>query len=222
MVSMRRIVLVAVVAAFIGFFVPVGNDNALAQTADELIALADKIQNQDPGIGCEISTERDAYAIGERVTFEFKADKDCYLSIINIGTTGQTLILFPNKSHPDNKIQKDQVYKIPAENSDFAYKVIGPPGTERVKVIASLEPLVGNLLSLQEELKVPVSQDTKPGAVFLSMKNPRVFFKDLAIEVSKMEPSKWAAVELKFDVRDGAGATVTQLPAGPDQQTGKP
>jgi hypothetical protein len=220
--GLRKLALVAVVTALYGLVIVAGAGPAAAQSAEELIAQADKIQNDDPGIGFEISTDKNAYRIGEKVVFEFKADRDCYLSIIDIGTSGQTLILFPNKWHPENKIKKDQVYSIPPSGSQFTYKVAGPVGTERVKIIACIEPIMGKVPSLQEEIKTRVSQNQDTGGVFLSMKSPQIVLKDLAIEFSKIDPGKWATAELKIDIQAGGEGSTDQSKPAPEQQPAKP
>jgi hypothetical protein len=189
-----------------------------ADQVAELITLANKIQNETPGIGFELWTEGDktAYQVAEPVVFGFKADKDCYLAVINLGTSGQTTLIFPNKWHPDNKIEKEKTYRIPPEGSEYAFKLMGPPGNERIKVIASVEPVLANVQSLQQELRTPVEQSGSGGGTFLTMKNPGLVLKDIGFALSGVDPSKWASVEMAFPVVEaGAGSS----PAAPQPQT---
>ena len=74
-----------------------------AYTLEDLLKLTKQIQNENPGIELDIKTDKDEYKVGEDVVIEFTADKDCYVALIDIGTSGRTIILFPNKWHPDNK-----------------------------------------------------------------------------------------------------------------------
>ena len=37
------------------------------------------------------------YHIGDTITFKFKSDRDCYLTLLNVGTTGTVTVLYPNK-----------------------------------------------------------------------------------------------------------------------------
>jgi hypothetical protein len=179
-----------------------------ADQVAELLALADKIQNETPGIGFQLWTEGDktAFQIADRVVFGFTADQDCYLGVINIGTSGQTTLLFPNKWQADNKIEKGKTYRIPPDGSDYAFKLMGPVGTERIKVIACLEPILANVESLQQELRTPVEQSVGTGGTFLSMKNPQLVLKDIGFALASVDPSKWATVDMQFDVTEAATA----------------
>jgi hypothetical protein len=176
-----------------------------AYTMDELLKLSNQIKNENPGIDFKIRLDKEQYKAGEDVVIEFMADKDCYVALIDIGTSGRTIILFPNKWHPDNKIEKDKIYAIPPPGSNFSYRVMGPDGEEHIKAIASVDPVLSKIDSLQEELKQPI--ETKPekgqassGQVFLSMKDPGVVLKDIGIVFQKLDPSKWATVELPFKI----------------------
>ena len=130
--------------------------------------------------------------------------------MIDIGTSGRAIILFPNRWHPDNKIEKDKTYMIPPKGSDFSYKVQGPVGVERIKAIACVDKVLEKVESLQEELRVPLPAQTdtpqKPsqGQVFLSMKDPGAVLKDIGIVFSKVDPSKWSTVELTFKIADAS------------------
>ncbi|HPT98380.1 MAG TPA: caspase family protein [Armatimonadota bacterium] len=82
---------------------------------------------------------------GENIVFKFKADRDCYLNLIDCGTSGQVTVLFPNAYHKDNRIQGGKEYSIPSAEMGFDIQTQGPSGREMVKAIATLRPL--NLLN---------------------------------------------------------------------------
>lgn len=206
-----------------------------AYTLEELVKLSSQIQNERPGINLELAGNKADYQVGENVGFEFKADKDCYLVLIDIGTSGRAIILFPNKWHPDNKIEKDKTYMIPPKGSKIAYKVQGPTGMERIKAIASVDPVLSKVESLQEELRVPLppqtggggAQELSQGQVFLAMKDPGVVLKDIGIVFSKLDLSKWATAELTFKIADArltpsAGQAQPQAPAATPAPTAPP
>lgn len=187
--------------------------------AKDLVALVDKIQNQAPGINFTISTEKFAYNISDPIFFTLTADRNCYVAVVDIGTSGETTLLFPNKWHPDNKIEKGKVYRIPPEGSDFAYKVTGPVGTEHVKVIASLDKVMSNVRSLQQEIKTPTK---KRGGTFPIIKSPELVLKDIRVAFSGIEPNKWATGDLTFQVQEaGADSSPSQSP-GQFQASGQP
>ncbi len=206
-----------------------------AYTLEELVKLSSQIQNERPGINLELAGNKADYQVGENVGFEFKADKDCYLVLIDIGTSGRAIILFPNKWHPDNKIEKDKTYLIPPKGSEIAYQVQGPAGMERIKAIASVDPVLAKIESLQEELRVPLppqtggggAQQPSQGQVFLAMKDPGVVLKDIGIVFSKLDLSKWATAELTFKITDAgltpsAGQAQPQAPAATPAPTAPP
>jgi len=80
--------------------------------------------------------------VGDVIRFNFKAERDCYLSLINVGTSGKVTVLFPNEYRPDGWIQGGKVYQTGTEGEmPFRIRAGGPAGRELVKVIATLEPL---------------------------------------------------------------------------------
>ncbi|HMK36849.1 MAG TPA: DUF4384 domain-containing protein [Desulfomonilaceae bacterium] len=184
--------------------------NVRADQAADLVALANNIQNQSPGVNFTISTEKFAYNLSEPVYFTFTADRDCYVAIVDIGTSGKMTLLFPNKWHPNNKIEKGKTYRIPPENSDFVYRVTGPTGQEHIKVIASVDQVMSHVASLQQEVKHPIEPS---GASFLVMKNPELVLKDISVAFSGIDSSKWATGGLSFEVVQGASASPPQVPA---------
>jgi hypothetical protein len=200
-------------AAFTVFLLAFGASGpAYSDQAEDLVALANTIKNQAPGINFTIGTEKFTYNIAEPLYFTFTADKDCYVAIVDIGTSGKMTLLFPNKWHPDNRIENGKMYRIPPEGSDFSFKLTGPPGTEHVKVIASVDQVFSRVRSLQQEVKVPIPQ---AGNAFLTMKNPGLVLKDIRVAFSGLDPSKWATGDLTFQLVDsGAGA---QGPGAPEQ-----
>ena len=229
----RRMICVGMLVGLFTMALLTQSATVFAYTLEELVKLSSQIQNEKPGINLELASDKADYQTGENVAFEFKADKDCYLSLIDIGTSGRAIILFPNRWHPDNKIEKDKTYIIPPKGSDFAYKVQNPVGVERIKAIACVDPILTKVESLQEELKVPLPAQTeqpqKPsqGEVFLSMKDPGTVLKDIGIVVSKLDPSKWATVELTFKIADAGqtpstGQLQPQAPAATPAPTAPP
>ncbi|MEW6754906.1 MAG: caspase family protein [Candidatus Latescibacterota bacterium] len=87
--------------------------------------------------------------IGDTVRLSFQAERDCYLTLINVGTTGKITVLFPNQYRPDGFVRGGQVYSTESPGEmPFRIRAKGPPGRESVKVIATLEPLRLASLSL--------------------------------------------------------------------------
>lgn len=105
-------------------------------------------------VGGRVGGERDVkvasarwaanYHVGDAIVVCFRATRDCYLTLLNLGTSGRLTIRFPNALYPDNFLyvpassMKSQV-KTPGQDYGFEYRLQGPPGTERLKAIATLD-----------------------------------------------------------------------------------
>lgn len=75
--------------------------------------------------------------IGDKINLHFSSEKDCYLTLLNYGTSGNMTVLLPNGFSQDNFIQGGKTYAIPGEEHRFDYILSGPPGTERIKAIGT-------------------------------------------------------------------------------------
>ncbi len=88
----------------------------------------------------DVWTDKEVYEIGDSMTFFYRADRDVYVTLIDVGTGGRMQVVFPNKFSSDHHIAGGRVYRIPEENAGFTIYVQGPPGVERIKVIATESP----------------------------------------------------------------------------------
>ena len=77
------------------------------------------------------------YAVGETVRLFVKASKDAYLTVLNVGASGRTTILFPNAHQPEIRVPANQVVEVSPPESGARIQVGGPTGRELIKVIAS-------------------------------------------------------------------------------------
>ncbi|NKB65559.1 MAG: DUF4384 domain-containing protein [Candidatus Latescibacteria bacterium] len=95
--------------------------------------------------------------IGDTIRFNFKANRDCYLAMVNVGTSGKVSILFPNRIFPDGRIEAGKVYRTRRYKGDreaelpftISIKPQSKPGRELVKIIASLKPFKPETLAKQ-------------------------------------------------------------------------
>lgn len=79
------------------------------------------------------------YRRGDTVNFYVKANKNCYITLLDIGTTGVTTVIFPNEMQQNNYVEAGTIVSIPQDPDTFKFKVTGKRGREVVKVIATLE-----------------------------------------------------------------------------------
>jgi len=80
------------------------------------------------------------YREGERLHLFLRTNRDCYVRVIYQQVDGTKVQVFPNRYHPDYRVRKDLITRIPAEGDTFELKVSEPFGSEIVKVFASSEP----------------------------------------------------------------------------------
>ena len=110
-----------------------------------------------------------------------KTNRDAYLTIVDVGTSGRVHIIFPNRFQTDNRIQAGETIQVPDPRANFDFQVNGPAGTELIKVIASLDP-------------APLFRagDTEPAGPFKALKAPApVVAKDLAVVLREPRHREW-------------------------------
>ncbi len=65
---------------------------------------------------------------GDRLRFQFRANFNGYLYVMNQGTSGAYELLFPRAdTGVDNRVEADRTYVVPASNGG-SFRVTGPPG----------------------------------------------------------------------------------------------
>jgi hypothetical protein len=70
--------------------------------------------------------------IGDPVVFHFKANRDGFLTIIDIQPGGDVVVLYPNDMSPDNRITSGREYTIPSKDDSFEITVTEPAGKDTV------------------------------------------------------------------------------------------
>jgi len=130
------------------------------------------------------------YRIGERIVVYFRSDRDCYLTLFNIGTSGELTVLFPNYLFQNNFTRADRIYAIPGDEYPFEYELSGPPGVEKIKAIATTSKL--NLLDFE------FSREE-----FFHSVESGIAARDISIVAKKMEEvsvDSWAEALCEFEV----------------------
>lgn len=112
--------------------------NASVSTIKEFKAREEKIPVQFR-VSFSTADGRTQFRAGEWVTFRFQAERDCHLLILDHQSDGTTVLLFPNRFHPDSFVKKGEVPLIPPEDASFRLAVGEPFGDDRVEAIASTD-----------------------------------------------------------------------------------
>lgn len=105
--------------------------------------------NPQNNIKVSISAERQFLKPGDELKLTFTADRECYLTLMDMGTSGKILRIWPNDySGQDNWISPNISRSFPGPGDKFRYRISGPDGTERIIAFATSEK--GKILSERE------------------------------------------------------------------------
>jgi TolB-like protein len=103
----------------------------------------------NPSFNADVWTDKKEYEVNEKIVFFVKADKNGFLTMLDVGPNGNITVIFPNKYHKDNFIRAGVTYQVPSPNYGFEFDIQGPAGLERIKAIVTLNN--GSLLKLDLE-----------------------------------------------------------------------
>ncbi len=146
-------------------------------------------------IGIQLSINKGAngiFNIGDELSITATVDRDCWLTLLDIGSSGNIIVLFPNKYQPDNKVTAGQPIQIPA--SGYKIRVGGPAGTETIKAFATLDPLDLDELSVENLKGVFNTLDGDASSTFSQV----LTSKDLFFEPEARD--RWAEANIHFRV----------------------
>ena len=158
----------------------------------------------------------DTYRVGDTLKLFVKTNRDAFITVVDVGTSGKVVVLFPNKHASDNRIGADKVLEIPGPKAPYDIRVSGPAGQELIKVIATTRP--GSIIRADQLSELGPFQSYSGSA--------ESFTKDLAIELKPNAPNappaasdapKDATVHKVIRIVAQQGPT-----AAPQPQTGGP
>ena len=92
------------------------------------------------GVTAWVDHADNTYAVGEAVRLFVKPSKDAYVTVLNVGPSGRTTMLFPNAHQRDNKVSGGRTIEIPSRASGASIRVNAPVGRELIKVVATTSP----------------------------------------------------------------------------------
>jgi len=107
---------------------------------EQLLARLVMLHQPNPPFRVKLWTDKSTYTVGEKIVFFFEAERDCYVTLIDIGTSGKLTVLFPNHWETNNFVAKGRRVAIPEPEYGFDIDVSGPTGTERVKALVTTHP----------------------------------------------------------------------------------
>jgi TolB-like protein len=159
-------------------------------TYDQLLARLVMLRQGNPPFLLRLWADQGSYAIGEKVTLYVQADRDCYLTLVDIGTSGNLTVLFPNAYEKNNRIQAGRRYEIPGPSYGFDIHVAGPSGVERVKAIATTQPF-----TLFEHM------DLSDGFFGINRQGPETM-REVKVSARQVAPTQWTDASIEILVLD--------------------
>jgi hypothetical protein len=124
-----------------------------------------------------------SFRLGDRFRLQVQTARDCYLTLIDFGTTGRVFLLLRN--HP---LRAGQPTLLTGPDADHEWEVGGIAGVERLKAIFTLAPL---------ELFPGASDFSELGA----MRNIVAEVQQAAAVLEKMPPGSWTEAGCEFTVQ---------------------
>ena len=140
-----------------------------------------------------IWTDKKSYRIGEMIAFGLRVNRDAYVTLVNIGTSGDVNIIYPNQFSPNHFVQGGQDVLIPPPSSTFQLTVQGPAGFDQIRAIATEEPISLHASSFGGQSRT----------AFRSL--DRIQTRDLSVGIKswreQVAPSKWAEQVIAVEVQ---------------------
>jgi len=153
-----------------------------------------RLESTNSKFRINLSVDKEKYYIKEddpeRVEVTVQPTRDCYIYLLNIGSSGAITVIFPNAYETDNLVKKGQRYVIPSTD-EYAFAVGGPQGPGSIKAIATMDKIDFKRL--------------KPG---VNMDNPYKSYKDdvqdtlsLTMKDLRVKPvNRWATESVTYQL----------------------
>jgi TolB-like protein len=142
-------------------------------------------------IKVELWSDKDAYDAGHAMTINFKTDHDCYITLIEIDTSGTMRILFPNRFAHENRTVANTTYSVGGKESGYTVPVSGPAGVAIVRAIATPVPVDG-----------PASAGSAVDGIFQSVTHAAAFARELTVQSMVTLPFQQGGNLIRFKVKE--------------------
>lgn len=163
--------------------------------------------NPAPPFKISIWLNKSAVSPGETISVSFRSSMNCYLTLLDHGSSGKITVIYPNPlSGTNNFVRAGRVYTFPPPWAGFQFKINGPPGTESILAYATLRPnTVGKRLGLEQSIG---------RSSFKSV--AQNLFKDIVVQDSTMAGAgEWVTARQDFQVRGFSRANEPPVPSQP-------
>jgi uncharacterized protein DUF4384 len=141
-------------------------------------------------VAIKLWADRKQYRIGERVTLSFETNRDAYVTLVDVGTSGEVTILFPNRFSGSHAVKAGKTYSLPETTDNYDFEIKGPPGVELVYALVTLKPV----------LFLPADFPSS-GAAFQSMtERSAVFTRDINVAAKATPLREQAKATLELEI----------------------
>jgi len=128
-----------------GFDVGTGAATAMAGILKAEAAAKNLADMENPAqsfsVDIELEGGKTSFGIGEKVSFHATSDRDGYLTLVDLGTDGTVVMLFPNQHQPAMRITAGETLSFPTEEMGFDLQIFPPAGRGMVRAFVTPEPL---------------------------------------------------------------------------------
>lgn len=143
----------------------------------------------------KVWTDRLVYNVNEPIDFYLRTNRDAYVTLLNISNDRRVVILFPNAFHASHFVRANNTIAVPGPDASFRLRVLGPPGLEQVRAIATQTPI----RFMPKDFEEPGSR--RLGFLSLIGVEPRILNDDIRKERAKADPTRWAEDRIIFQVK---------------------
>ena len=128
------------------------------------------------------------FRLGDEVVFQVRAGRDCFLTLIDVGTSGAVSVLVPNAKCPTPRLTTGRPAYFPGpEFGEFALRLSGRAGRERLIALATV--------ARPDAVPAPV-----PGSLFARLGEDQL--DRLAEAVRRLPAAEWSAAACEFTIEE--------------------
>jgi hypothetical protein len=136
---------------------------------------------------------KESYRVNEPIKMKFRLKKDSYIYVVNIGSSGDGYLIFPNNYTADTEFKANEDIVIPREDAEYDF-VSDREGIEEVYIIATNKQIT------PEDLKKVFDKKVAGIIPKASQNNMNTFSKDIAV-VAKKGKLKYDIEKLKIKIK---------------------
>ncbi len=140
--------------------------------------------------------EQASYRVGDRVRLSIASERKGYLTLVNVGPTGNVTVLLPNRHSGLVEISPGVRCTFPEEGAPFRFELQPPSGREVIKAIVTTRPIPHEAFSAPGDadgsgvMRVHRCDDVTRDIVVL----------DASAEVAALPAGDWSEARLVVDV----------------------